>query len=221
MPAKTTLDPADVDLIRRVIADSRIDSPQIGISLSDVFRRHQEELRGLIPIVLEPMKLPIPEQMGHYQSALGWAVARYPSEELEPYRDQIAAVLEAQPDWPSVGLLTRIAELGGQPTELIEQRLDAKSTTVRQFAAIATCRAPDEAWLKLEPAVRSHVSAGAGHNAYWEVTSSLYLALIRHGEKPFVVEMIEQSTAFDKERMLKRVATLEAGFSPDRCRENI
>lgn len=157
---KPALSDSDVGFIRRVIADERIDSGQIGITLLEGFRKHPTEVTPLIPIVVTRLKVPVPQQIGHYQSLLGWALADLPAEALQPYRDQIRAILEQQTDWPTTGLLTRVAEIGDDFTHLIAQRLDSKSSTVRRFAAVAACRADPNVWPKLEPIVRAHLDRG-------------------------------------------------------------
>ena len=107
--------------------------------------------------MLERISTPVPESVGHYQSMLGWSLANYPAEVLRPYRDNMIAVVEVQPDWPSNGVLTRLAELGGdEAVNLVIERLDSKS--VRTSAAVAACRASAEAWPALEPAVLAHLA---------------------------------------------------------------
>jgi hypothetical protein len=213
------LSDADVDFVRRIIADHRVTEAKLGVVLQDMFRKYTARLESLVPVVLERISTPVPESVGHYQSMLGWSLANYPAEVLRPYRDNMIAVVEVQPDWPSSGVLTRLAELGGdEAVNLVIQRLDSKS--VRTFAAVAACRASAESWPALEPAVLAHL-APRGGNSLQDDERPLLLALVRFGKKELVTEMIEKRGLFDHKRTLERLAKFEPGFAPEYCRDGL
>jgi hypothetical protein len=218
---KPALNDADIDFIRRVIADERIDSGQIGVTLLDGFRKHAAELAPLVPVAITRMKVPVPERVGHYQGLLGWAIAEYPAEVLLPYRDEIRSILEQQPDWPTVGLLTRTAELGDGFTDLIAERIESRSSTVRQSAAVAVCRADATIWPALEPIARSQLDQPQTKRRLSDVEVPLMLALVRHGETKMVEDMIEKRDLFDKAQVKTRLATFEPGFAARRCRASL
>jgi hypothetical protein len=214
-----TLSDADLDFVRRVIADHRVTDGKLGISFENMFRKHTARLEPLIPVVLDRIRARVPESVGHYHSMLGWSLINYSADSLRPYRDQMVAVVEAQPDWPSEGVLMRLAEVGGKAAvNLVIRRLD--SSSVHQFAAVAACRAGDEAWLALEPAVLAHLTSPRPGNYLQDVEWSLMLALVRFGKRPLVADMIEKRGLLDKQRALTRLARFEPGFSLERCRDS-
>lgn len=211
---------ADVDFVRRVIADRRVAEPKLGIVLQTMFRKHTERLVPLIPVVLDRISTPVPQSVGHYQSMLGWSLANFSADNLRPYRDKMIAVVEAQTDWPSNGVLTRLAEVGGdQAVNLVIQRLDSES--VREFAAIAACRASAETWPALEPAVLAHLTPPRQGDRLQDDERPMLLALVRFGKKSLVADMIEKRGLFDKGRTLERLAKYEQGFDPKHCRDHL
>jgi hypothetical protein len=213
-----TLSDADVDFVRRVIADKRVTEAKLGIVFQNIFRKHTARLEPLIPFVLDRISTPVPQSVGHYQSMLGWSLTNFSADSLRPYRDKMVAVVEAQADWPSNGVLTRLAELGsGEAVSLVVRQLDSKS--VRQFAAVAACRATAEAWPQLEPAVLAHLTPPRQGNSLQDDERPLLLALVRFGKKPLAVDMIEKRDLFDKQRTLVRLAKFDAGFVPEHCRD--
>jgi hypothetical protein len=157
--ARQSLSDDDVDLVRRVIADTRITEDRLGPAVLMMIRKHQARLESLVPVIVERLKLPVPESAGQYQNSLGWAAASYAAEVLLPYRDQIDAIVEEQDDWTSTGLLTRVGELGGDTSGLIARKIGAKSEVVRRFAAVAACRASDDVWAKVRPIALAHLEA--------------------------------------------------------------
>ncbi|HEX2512594.1 MAG TPA: hypothetical protein VHK44_08375, partial [Xanthobacteraceae bacterium] len=111
-----------------------------------------------------------------------------------------------------------LAELGGdQAVNLVIRRLDSKS--VRQFAAVAACRASAEAWPSLEPAVLSHLTPPRKGTQLQDDEAPLLLALVRFGKKQLVADMIAQRGLFDEKRTFERLAKFEPGFDPKRCRD--
>jgi hypothetical protein len=214
------LSDADVDFIRRVLSDKRNTEAKLGIPMQQMFHRFSARLQPLIPIVLDRIDTPVREQAGHYKSALGWSLMNYPNDVLLPYRDRLVAIVEAQAEWPTNGVLTRLGELGGEEgLNLVIRRLDSK--TVRQFAAIAACRASTEAWPTLEPAVLAHLVPAAQRNRLLDEDSPMLLALVRHGRRSLAAEMIESRNLPDKERVLGRLAKFEPGFGVERCRDRL
>ena len=120
-----TLSDADVDFVRRVIADNRVTEGKLGVVLQNMFRKYTARLEPLIPVILDRISTPVPERVGHYQSVLGWSLTNFSADSLRPYRDKMVAVVEAEPDWPSNGVLTRLAELGSdEAVNLVILRLE-------------------------------------------------------------------------------------------------
>lgn len=219
MASQPTLSDADVDFVRQVIADKRVTEGKLGVVLQNMFRKYTARLEPLIPVVLDRISTPVPEQVGHYQSLLGWSLMNFSADILRPYRNQMVAIVEAQADWPSAGVLTRLAELGGeQAINLVVRRLDSKS--VRQFAAIAACRASAEAWSALRPAVLAHLTPPRQGTQLQDDERPLLLALVRFGEKPLVTDIIEKRGLFDR-RTFERLAKFDQGFAPERCRDHL
>jgi hypothetical protein len=213
-----TLSDADVDFVRRVIADNRVVEGKLGVVFQNMFRKYTARLEPLIPVVLDRISTPVPERIGHYQSMLGWSLTNFSADSLRPYRDKMVAVVEAQPDWPSNGVLTRLAELGGdEAVNLVIRRLDSKSA--RQSAAVAACRASAETWPALEPAVLAHLTPPRQGNRLQDDEATLLLALVRFGKKPLAADIIEKRGLSDKTRTFERVAKFEQGFGPEHCRD--
>ena len=212
-----SLSDANVDFIRRVIADKRITEGQVGIPLQDMFRKFTARLEPLIPVVVDRLTIIVPQRDGHYQSMLGWSLVNYSADSLRPYRDGMIAIAEKQADWVSTGVLTRLAELGSDKgVDLVIKRLD--SDQVRQFAAVAACRASDDAWSMLEPAVLAHLAAPRRSNTLQDEEGPLMLALVRHGKKSVVIDMVECRDLFNKQNTFNRLARFEQGFAPEQCR---
>src|SRR5262249_22139099 len=158
----------------------------------------------LIPIVLERISTAVPERVDHYQSMLGWSLANYSADTLRPYRDKMVAIVEAQTDWPSYGVLTRLGELGSDDgVNLLIRRLDSKQA---QFAAVAACRASADAWPALEPAVLAHLADPRKSNRLQDEEGPLMLALVRNGKKSLVADMIERRDLFNKKNTFDRLA---------------
>jgi hypothetical protein len=220
MAKQRALSDADVDFLRRVIADKRVTEGKVGISIQDMFRKSTARLEPLIPVILDRLGTPGSERVGHYNSMLGWSLTSFSAESLQPYRDRLVAVVEAEPNWPSNGPLTRLAELGGdEAINLVIRRLDSKSG--RQFAAVAACRASAEAWPALEPAVLARLTLPRQGNRLQDDENPLLLALVRFGKKELVADMIAKRGLFDEKRTFERLAKFEPGFDPKRCRDRL
>jgi hypothetical protein len=212
------LSDTDIDFVRRVVADKRVTEAKLGVAIQNIFRKYSALLEPLIPVVLDRISTPVAESVGHYQSMLGWSLTNYSADSLRPYRNKMVAIVEAQPDWPSSGVLTRLAELGSdEAVNLVIRRLHSKS--VQQYAAIAACRASAEAWPLLEPAVLAHMATPRRGNSLQDEEKPLMLALVRFGKKSLVADMIEKRELFDKKRVLSRLEKFEAGFGPEHCRD--
>ena len=217
MAKQRVLSDADVDFLRRVIADKRVTEGKVGLSIQDMFRKSTARLEPLIPVVLDRISRPVPERVGHYQSLLGWSLTNFSADSLRPYRDNLVAVVAAQPDWPGNGPLTRLAELGGDDgVNLVIRLLDSKSG---HFAAVAACRASAEAWPALEPAVLARLTPPKKGSRLQDFEGPLLLALVRFGKKQLVADMIAQRGLFDEKRTFERLAKFEPGFDPNRCRD--
>ena len=220
MAKRRELSEADVDFLRRVIADKRVTEGKVGISIQDMFRKSTARLEALIPVVLDRLSIPVSEGVGHYHSLLGWALTNFSAESLQPYRDKMVAVAEAQPDWPGNGVLTRLAELGGdEAIDLVRRRLG--STKTRHFAAVAVCRASAESWPALEQDALAHLTPPRRGNRLQDDEKPLLLALVRFGQKQRAADMIEQRDLSNKTRTLERLAKLEPGFDPKHCRGGV
>jgi hypothetical protein len=218
MAKQPVLSDADVDFVRRVIADHRVTESKLGIVFQDMFRKHTARLEPLIPVVLDRISTPVPERVGHYQSMLGWSLANFSADSLRPYRDRMIAVVEAQPDWPSSGVLTRLAEVGGdEAVNLVIRQLDSKS--VAPQAAIAACRASAEAWPALEPVVLAHLALPRQGSQLQDDEKALLLALARFGKKALAADVIEKRDLYDKPGTLRRLAKFEQGFDPKHCQD--
>jgi hypothetical protein len=215
---QSALSDADVDFVCRLIADHRVADAQIGVVLQSMFRKYAARLEPLIPTVLDRISTPVPERVGHYQSLLGWSLMNFSADRLKPYGDKMVAIVAAEPDWPSSGVLTRLAEIGSdEAVNLVIQRLDSKSE--RQYAAIAACRANADTWTRQEPAVLAHLTVPRQGNRLQDDERPLLLALVRFGKKPLVVDFIEKRDLFDKARTIERLTNFEPGFGPDHCRD--
>ena len=220
MAKQRALSDADVDFLRRVIADKRVTEGKVGLSIQDMFRKSTARLEPLIPVVLERLSTPVRERGSHYKSMLGWSLTNFSADSLQPYRDKMVAVAEAQPDWPSNGLLTRLAELGGdQAIDLVRRRLGSAKT--RHFAAVAVCRASAESWPALEQDALAQLTPPRQGNRLDDDEKPLLLALVRFGQKQRAAEMIEQRDLSNKTRTLERLAKLEPGFDPKHCRGGV
>lgn len=216
MSKQPSLSANDVDFVRRVISDTRITEARLGSTLQIIFRKHHAQLEPLLSAIIDRLKLPVAEHVGHYLNGLGWIVASYSVDTLLPYRDRIISIVEAQSEWPSSALLSRVGELGNDTSDLIIKRLDAKSGTVSQSAAVAACRASDEIWVKLEPIVLARLEVLRNKHPD-DKDSKLMLALIRHGKKHVVAEFVDGSDAHFKARMTPTLSKFDSGFDPSYC----
>jgi hypothetical protein len=218
MPRQLTLSDSDVDFVRRVIADRRVNEVHIGIELRKMFRQYTDRLEPLIPVVLDRISIPVSQEVGNYHRWLGGSLENYSAKNLRPYREKMIAVVEAQPDGPSDGVLARLAELGSdEAVNLVIQRLDSK--LLRRSAAIAACRARAEAWPALEPAVLAHLTSPLRGHGLGDDERALMLALIRFGNKALVSDTLEKRDLIDKKRVIDELAKFEPGFAPEHCRD--
>ncbi len=218
---KSELADSDVAFIRRVIADARIDNPRIGISVEKLFRKFPSQMQPAVAQVIERLSVPVPQERGHYNSLLGWALMVYPADVLKPFREDILQIVERQPDWPTGGLLARVAELGGDPTDLIKRRLDSKTNDVRIAAATAACRATPETWTLIEPMVLNHLAQTAARGRWGDEDHKLLLALTRFGNKAAVDNYVSRFKDDDKTRIQQRLSRYEPGFAVARCQGRV
>ena len=217
---KPSLSDDDVALLRRVIADPRITERHVGAAVLDVFRRHHARLEQLVPVTFERLRWLRGTGRGwSYHEMLTWVVADYATEVLLPYRDQIVAIVEDYDDITSTGLLMRVGELGMDTSDLIIRRLAADSGELRQFAAVAACRSPDNIWVQVEAAALAHLEAVRSRRFLLYDQNPLMLALIRHGKMDVVTDFIDKSQLQNKVQIKTWLSRYEPGFSPDRCRD--
>jgi hypothetical protein len=214
---------ADIDFIRRIISDDRVTNSLVAISIQNMSRRNSAWLEPLIPIILDRVMVPVDQRTGHYKGALGWSLQNVPADKLRPYRDKMISIVTSQPDWTTNGILVRVAELGGDDAvNLVIQRLDTKRSlsSPRQFAAIAICRAGADAWPRLEPAVLAHLTPGRP-NGIDDDEAALLLALVRFGEKPQAIDIVQRRGLKDGANVIERLNKLEADFDPKHCRDRL
>jgi hypothetical protein len=216
---KSSLSDADIDFLRRIIADLRVQDGSLGVHISDLFRRFPERMVVLLPTVFERLAVPAREQNGHYHSQFGWALIHYPGETLKPFRDQIMAIIESQPEWYANGLLIRVGELGGDPVDLIARRLDAASEIVRKSAAIAACRIEPSLRPAIKPVILAHLAhlAPTSSGGLSDDTIRLMLALIRFGDKAEALMLLETNFPKDKAARYQKFNALDAEFKIDQC----
>ena len=209
---------SDIDFISRVILDERVNQGSLGNAVRDLFDRHRMRLVTVIPVLVQRLKFPVNERVGHYQAALGWTLMQFPAEALQPYRDAIIEIVEAEPDWHTAGPLSYITDLEGDPTDLIARRLEAKSDATRQAAAMAACRSTRAIWEKLRPVVIAHLQANVqGGRGFQDESRKLLVALARFGEQETAARLIDASNAFDKVRFGQQIAALGQGFPVKTC----
>ncbi len=212
---------ADIDFIRRVVSDDRVTNAMIGITIQNMSQRNPAWIEPLIPLILDRLMVPIDQGVGHYKSALGWALQSVPADQLRPYRDRMIAIVTIQPDWTTNGILVRLAELGSdEAVNLVIRELDAKRSmsSPRQFAAIAACRASHDAWSRLEPAVLAHLAPGRP-NGLDDDEAALLLALVRFGEKSQAIDIVQKRALNNGANVIDRLSKLGPDFDPKHCRD--
>jgi hypothetical protein len=212
----SSLSDTDLARIKRVIADRRVTSGQIGLALTPLFRKHPDRMASLIPVVIDRLTVPVPERVGHYQSLLSGSLNVYPVALVQPYRDTIVAIVEAQPDWPSAGLLALMGDLEGDASDLLARRLESKSYTVRQAAAYAICRTTPENWVKLEPVVLANLRPETKNGRLLDGDRQLLLALIRFGKKETADRLLTAINPTNNEGTERWLAERAADL-PKRC----
>jgi hypothetical protein len=209
---------ADIALIRRVIADARVNDGLIGFTEQNLFRKFAEQLEPSIPLVLDRLAIPVRENVGHYHSLLGWALMAYQADTLAPFRAQIFQIVEQQPpEWPNNGLLVHVAELDGDPTDLIAQRLSAKSWEVRAAAATAACRAAPAVWALIEPMLLDHLGQPITAGRPRSEDSKLLLALIRFGNTEAVATYVSRLNEDERSKIQRMLSDFHSGFAIERC----
>jgi hypothetical protein len=212
------LSDAEVDFISRVIRDERVNQGKLGQTLQEVFGNHQTRLIALVPLLVQRLKFKVNQSIGHYQAGLGYTLMRLPAEAVQPHRDAIIDILEAQPDWYTAGLLSHIADLEGDPTDLIARRLEARSDSTRQAAGIAACRSSRAIWEKLRPFAVAHLEADVARSkGFRDESHKLLAALVRFGERETAARLIDASTPSDKMQYTRKIAQLDQDFPAQKC----
>jgi hypothetical protein len=97
---------ADIAFVHRVIADSRVNDAMVGLGIQQLFRKFPKQMEPAIPLVLDRLAIPIPQQVGHYKSMLACALKVYQGDVLKPYRQQIERDRVLQPDSTTECLVT-------------------------------------------------------------------------------------------------------------------
>jgi len=209
---------SDIDFISRVIRDERVNQSNVGLTLQELINKHRTRLVTVIPVLVQRLKFPVNQSIGHYQAGLGWTLMGFPAGALQPYRDAIIEIVEAQPDWYTGSLLSRITDLEGDPTDLITRRLEAKSDSTRQAAAVAICRSTRAIWEQLRPVAIAHLEADVKMGrGFRDESRKLLVALARFGENETAAKIIDASGAYDKVRYGQQIAALGQDFPVKTC----
>jgi hypothetical protein len=210
----------NMDFIRSVVADDRVTSPEIGIAIQHMAERNPTLFESLIPIILDRIIARVDQGPGFYKDALGWSLRSFPADSLRPYREKMLRIAENQSDWPSNGVLVRLAELNSDDAiSLVVRRLDSSGSR-RKFAAIAACRATAEAWPKLEPAVLAHLTPRI-NNRLDDDESPLLLALVRFGKKAQALEVVQKRRLANETYVTERLDKLSSDFDPNHCHDHL
>jgi hypothetical protein len=211
------LEAADVDLVRRLIADPRVENLARGTIT--LFGRHPNTAESLIPEILNRIAIPVPEARGHYHSALSYALLSVPTDKLRPHSAQIFQILRDESNWHVSGLLLRVGELDGDAVGLITERLRAKSDTVRKAAVQAACRADPSLDEKLKPILVNLLQGRAGGLIRTDdFQQAVFLALTRHGGKSEAFQIINEQSPDSVKWVTQRLGDRDAGFPIEKCR---
>ena len=230
--AQEKLGDADIDLVSRMIRDTRVDHDEMEGSspIESLFQKHAAQLGTTIPLVLSRLGSPETPRRGGFQWALDRALMHFPAESLRPNSNAIIELVETRPGGPTDGLLSRAAEVDGDASGVIAKYLDGDSLDKRQDAGVAICRATLANWKKLEPIALAHLDSTA--RIGWPTSienHGLLLALVRFGEKDAALKAIETASIRNedpipdahgqrqKEAFKRELESLERDFSPDRC----
>jgi hypothetical protein len=214
---------ADIDFISRTISDDRVTDALVAISIQNMFGRNPVLLEPLIPVILDRMMIPVDQRTGPYKGQLGWSLQNVPADKLRSYRDKMVGIVARQPDGTTTGILVRLGELGSEDAvNLVIQLLDTKRerSSLRQFAAIAACRADVGAWPPLEPAVLAHLGPSR-QNTIDDDEAPLLLALVRFGEKPRAIDNVRKRGLTHEAIVIDRLNKLESNFDPTHCRDRL
>jgi hypothetical protein len=214
---------ADIEFVARVIIDDRMKISTAALAIQEMLRKNPGLYRPLVPVVLDRMTGPVEQTASHYKSALGWSLSDVPTDDLRPYRGKMIGIVEAQPDWTTYGVLTRLAEFGDDhATSLVIRRLNpgGSARSNPEFAAIAACRASAQAWPALEPAVLAYLATKT-RNRLDDDESPLLLALVRFGRKAQAVDIVQKRGLSNGARVVDRLNRFEPDFAPRHCRDRL
>ncbi|MBR0851819.1 hypothetical protein JQ543_29060 [Bradyrhizobium diazoefficiens] len=214
---------ADIELVSHIVTDDRMKISTAALSIQEMLRKNPGLYRPLIPVVLDRMSGPGDQTTSHYKSMLGWSLSDVSTNDLRPYREKMIGIVEAQPDWTTYGVLTRLAEFGDDDaTSLVIRRLDPGGSrrSSPEFAAIAACRASMQAWPALQPAVLAYL-ASKTRNRLDDDESPLLLALVRFGQKAQAVDIVHKRGLSNGARVIERLNRFEPDFDPRRCRDRL
>jgi hypothetical protein len=231
------LSDSDIELVSRVIGDTRVNRDEINQGRSTIetlFKNHAAQLAIIIPLVLVRLKSPETLGSGNFQRGLDRVFMSYPVERLQPYGASMRELVETSVSGPIDGVLSRVAELDGNVSGIIAKHLDGESSDKRQAASIAICRASPANWIALKPIAVAHLNDAVRRGLPGVAENhGLLLALARFGEKDAAIKAIESARInikdplpdpqgqWEKDALDREIKSLKRDFPPDRCLKRI
>lgn len=181
MAKKRALDVADLTLLRRTLADRRIDD---AYGLVQVLQRHPQAAQAMVGEILAHLAIPSTDAKGHTHNGLAWALVRMPPEKLRPYRDGIAAILAADSLWGPAPLMIPLGRIGGDSSALFAERLKVERGSVAYTAAKAICAAGPALAPQMLALARETLDRAASaerKRPSRDMAAMMLRALVRHG----------------------------------------
>lgn len=231
--AQDGLGDTDIELVSRIIQDTRINRDEINRGrgvIRTLFEKHDAQLAVLIPLVLSRLKLSEAPGFSNFQEGLDRVFTSYPAEILQQYAAPILDLVDTRLGGPTDVLLSRIAELDGNVSGIIAKYLDGESSDKQRAASIAICRATPANWITLKPIAVAHLNDAVRRGMPVVAENrGLLLALARFGEKDVALKAIESAKKNDpdpipdprsdreKNDLDRQLKSLERDFQPDRC----
>ena len=231
--AQDRLSDTDIELVSRVIQDTRVNRDEINRGRSVIqalFEKHDAQLAVLIPLVLIRLKLPEAPSYSNFQGGLDRIFTSYPAEILQRYATLILDLVETRLGGPTDVLLSRVAEIDGNVSSIIAKYLDGELSGKQRAASIAICRATPANWITLKPIAVAHLNNLVRRGLPGVAEShGLLLALARFGEKDAALKAIENARLNiqdpipdpigqrEKDDLDREIKSLKRDFPPDRC----
>jgi hypothetical protein len=231
--AQARLGDTDIELVGRIIQDTRINPDEINRGRSVIqtlFEKHAAQLAVVIPLVLSRLKLSKVSGFSNFHGALDRIFTSYPAEILQQYATLILDLVETRAGGPTDVLLSRVAEIDGNVSGIIAKYLNGESGGKQRAASIAICRATPANWITLKPIAVAHLNDAVrrGMPVIGE-NRELLLALARFGKKDVALKAIESAKKNDpdpiphpqsdreKDDLDREIKSLKRDFPPDRC----